>query len=145
MSQAVRLKYTLIIKSDTAENDSDKSFTVPSNEEWEVLLVRSDFTASASAGNRRVTVEIQDGSTNVLARIQSGVVITATNSQVDNFSPGLADQTSQVNGEVNTALPTLILAPGHVLRVYDIGAVDAAADDMTIYATIKRRFVTVGV
>ncbi len=139
MTESVRIKNDVLLSADTTEDDSDKSFTVPAGEEWELLTVRAELIASATVGNRRMVVEVQDGSTNVLMRIQADLLQTASQTIKYNFAPGLADQSTAVNGDLNSAMPRLRLRPGDVLRVYDIGAIDAAADDLVMRATMLRR------
>lgn len=139
MPTNVRINEFNNLQADVAADDSDKSFTVPVGVEWEILTIRAELTATATVGNRRVTVEVQDGSSNVLARIQAGLLQIATQSIGYNFAPGLADQTSAVNGDLNTALPKFVLSPGQALRVYDIAAVDAAADDLVVRVSVLER------
>lgn len=128
----VRIRTDRQLQADVAANDSDKSFTVPGGVDWRIKHVRAELTTTAAAGNRRVVVEIQDASLNVLARIQAGIVQAASTTVAYNFAPGLADQTVTVNGDLNTALADLRLNAGEIIRVYDIAAVDAAADDMDV-------------
>lgn len=125
------------VKIDETADDSDKTLTVPAGEVWEVLAVHASLVSSATAGNRRMAVEAQDDSANVLARIQAAVEQAQGVTRGYNFAPGLADQTAFVNGDLNSALPELVLGPGHVLRIYDIAGVDAAVDDLSIYVTVR--------
>lgn len=122
----------IALTADVTADDSDKSFTVPAGVTWELLNLYATLVSTATAGLRRMVVEVQDGSSNVLARVQAGATQTISLTWQYNFAPGLADQTAVVNLTLNTALPKLVLMPGHVLRVYDITAVDAAADDLTV-------------
>ena len=55
------------------------------------------------------------------------------------ISRDAADQTAFVNDELMTPLPRLILGPTMVLRIADIAAVDAAADDMEVRVLVDRR------
>ena len=137
MTEAVRIKARRIIQADAALNDSDKSFTVPTGVEWDIINVRISLIATATMGDRRLAVEVQDGSANVLMLVQAGIVQAESLTRAYDFAPGLADQTTFVNDTLNTALPKLILGPGEVLRLYDIAAIAAAADDMTVRVMIR--------
>ncbi len=132
MTQNVRLNSDAILQADATVDDSDKSFTVPADAEWDLQHVHIEFTSTATAGNRRMAVEIQDGSANVLALVQADAVQAATLTRSYNFGQGITDQSAFVNTSLNTAFPALRLAPGEVIRVYDIAAIDAAADDMVV-------------
>lgn len=135
MSKNVSLKQRLRVFSDVAINDSDKSFTVPDDEEWEVKVIRAELATSGDPGARRLAVEAQDGGGTVLARVQAGATQAQNTTERYNFAPGLADQTSPVSNDLNTALPALVLGPGHVLRVYDIDAIAATADDLKVWVS----------
>lgn len=124
--------------SDTTDNDSDKAFTVPSNKHWEVQWVWVELVSSGTAGNRQIVVEIQDGSTDVIALVNAGAVQAASVTRNYLFSPYVGDLTSFRNTTYLTnPIPNFILRPGYIVRVYDKTAVDAAADDMVVHMMVR--------
>jgi hypothetical protein len=120
-------------EAEETANDSDKSFTVPANEEWELTGVWVEYTSTAVVGDRQVTVEIQDSSNDVIMQIQAGAVQAASLTRYYQFGKGLANLTAFTgdNGDfLMTPLPHMPLLAGWIVRVYDLQARDAAADDM---------------
>lgn len=126
---------------DVTANDSDKSFTVPAGKVWSLKSVHADITATATVGNRVLTMLSTDGTNTVCfyaktaavtatqvgaLRIGIGETITTTASQV----PTLAGATPNVAFMVPIA-ETILLA-GYTVRVYDATGVDAAADDLNV-------------
>ncbi len=137
MTQNVRINSDSQLQADVTEDDSDKSFTVPAGVEWDLQHVHIGLTSTATVGDRRMAVEIQDGSANVLALVQADAVQAASLVRSYNFGQGITDQSAFVNTSLNTAFPALRLGPGEVIRVYDIAAIDAAADDMIVRLMIN--------
>ena len=114
-------------------NDSDKSFVVPDNEQWKLNQVYSELTTTATVGNRVMTIEVQDDSSNVVFSMAAGAVQAASGTVKYPFSIGSPRETTAVNGYLSVNLPNdLVLLGGYTLRVYDSAAIDAAADDMTV-------------
>jgi len=136
--QNVRMQGRLEVVGDATANDSDKTYTVPAGEEWYVVSVFATLVASATVGNRRMIVQVLDADDNVLASVPAGAVQAASATVSYNFASGLADQTSSVAGVLGTSLPSLVLGAGMKLRVADATAVDAAADDLTVRALVKK-------
>ena len=139
MTQNVRINDRIEITEDVALNDSDKSFTVPTDEEWDVLTVQVELISTADVGNRQIAVEAQGAGSEVLGRWLAGVVQAASVTNRYNFGPGLADQTTLRTLELTTPMPRLRLGPGMVLRVFDLAAIAAAADDMEVRLLVARR------
>ena len=124
---------------DSTANDSDKSFVVPSGETWDLSYLNVILASTATVGNRQVTLEIQDDSSNVITKTTAGAVQAASGTVSYIFGQSLVRETSVVAGVLNcTISDDLILLPGWTLRVYDSAAIDAAADDMTISFLVKQ-------
>lgn len=130
--QSVILKETVLVQEDVLLNDSDKTFTVPAGEEWEILTIQVQLVTTATVGNRQMALLVKLASDNILFRAVAGAVQAASITNRYNFAPGVADQTAFVNGDLQTPIAPLRLAPGHQLQVQDVIAVDAAADDMEV-------------
>lgn len=117
--------------TEVAINDSDKTFTVPADETWEVLLLRYEYTASATAGTRTPTIRYQDDNSDDILLDVAGATITQGNS-----STQLAD----ASGTLDLTIPQrLVLHPGYDIRVFDSAAIDAAADDMVVHLFLRIR------
>jgi len=126
---------------DATTNDSDKSFTVPTGKEWEIVGIHVEIACTATVGNRQLRVLITDGTNNIHATTpssaitanQTGVLELQTNHAViaAGVSYVLASGTAPNVGQ-SGVLNRLRLPAGYVIRAYDFNAVDAAADDMIV-------------
>ena len=130
------LATTKILARDVAANDSDKTFTVPAATQWDVYSVYVKCVSTATAGNRQIAIEIDDG-TNVFAVSFIGTVQAASLTRFYMFARGLGRLTATDGPTAYTmlwcALPQLPWLPaGYRIRVYDVAAIDAAADDMDV-------------
>jgi hypothetical protein len=134
----------LLLLQDLDDNDSDKSFTVPAGKAYELLYGSVELISTATVGNRQLVIEITDG-TEIIYRIHAGTTQAASLTRHYLFGQGNVRETSFVDGTLMTPLPTgLLLKPSYVIRVYDSGAVDAAADDMDVSIMVKNLPLTHG-
>ena len=113
---------------DATLNDSDKSFTVPTGKVHDLKFVYVQFAATATVGSRTVAVVITDG-TNEVLRCTAGSQVTASATARFIFGQTTMDG---YTGTTSEPLPGCLLPAGYVVRVYDVSAIDAAADDMTV-------------
>jgi len=126
---------------DATANDSDKSFTVPTGKIWVVDHIYLQFTCTATVGVRYPAVIVTNG-TNELTRFDDGTGVTATQVGVYLLSPYFSATVTTLpekglgnvspNRIQSRFFPPLTLTEGCVIRIYDKGAVDAAADDMIV-------------
>lgn len=126
---------------DEAADDSDKSFVVPADTERLIYGVRVSLATTATAGNRQIVIEVQDDAGKVVSRVLAGAVQAASLTREYNFGLGAADWSAFVGDYLSNALPVLKLSAGWTLRVFDSGAVDAAADDMSVFVSGDERAV----
>lgn len=143
-AQSISIKEDLLalgvqVQEDLAADDSDKTFTVPSGEQWEILSVQAQLISTTTVGDRQMMVEAQGSGSEILFRSMVGAVQAESLTRRYNFGRDAADQSAFVNDELMTPLPRLILGPAMVLRIVDIAAVDAAADDMEVRVLVDRR------
>jgi hypothetical protein len=132
------------LQSDETLNDSDKTFTVPADTEWQILWIWAEFTTTATVGNRQLVIEIQDTANDVIGQpARAGVTQAASLTYYYQFGPGLADLVAFRDTDWLSAPipPTTILKAGDIVRVYDNNAVDAAADDLILQMQIAARSV----
>ena len=125
---------------DATANDSDKSFTVPSGKVWQPLMILGNIACTATVGNRNLLVTISNGTALVWNSIKGGNIAA---SGYGNIQIGI-DVTISTTGRppisaltaatvtVNDIMPYLMLPAGYIIRVYDLAAVDAAADDLIV-------------
>ena len=121
-------------------NDSDKTITVPAGKVYDVKYIEAALTATATVGNRILTVLIGDG-TNTIYAVRTGSVAASAVGLIA-LQPGTSYSTTNKRTPSNGANSTvavrdclpqpLLLPAGYTIRVYDVAAIDAAADDMEI-------------
>jgi hypothetical protein len=129
--------------SDTGADDSNKEFTVPADQEWQVLWVYVQYTSTATVGNRQLTLRaLSDGGTTWM-QLKAGIVQAASLARYYTFAPSLADLTAfrDTSFLMTPMMPTLFLSAGQRLQVLDSAAIAAAADDMLVYIQVAWRSV----
>jgi len=121
--------------SDTAANDSDKSFTVPDGEVWNPTHLTATLVTSADPGNRQLVLEIKDADGNVVVSYAAGAVQADVLTRTYQFGVAYPNETGFTGGVIqHNIVQDLLLPAGYVLRVYDSAAIAAAADDLTVRA-----------
>ena len=136
--------WTVSLLSNETADDSDKSFTVPANTEYQILWVWVELVTTATVGDRQLVLEIQDAAADVIGRIIPAEVQAASLSREYMFAPALADQLTGWRDATWLMCPipsTQFMSAGQILRVYDNNAVAAAADDMVVQVQIASRTV----
>ena len=118
--------------TDAAANDSDKTITVPAARTWEITNIFVTMVASATVGNRQMTVIVADPAAVVLANVKADSVQTASTTEYYSFTPVAGIAVEAPAGYHYASFPAFMLDAGSTIRVYDSAAVDAAADDMTV-------------
>jgi hypothetical protein len=137
----MRESWRISTLSFTTTNDSDVTFTVPANTEYQVMSVYVSLVTTADVGNRQMVVQALDSSDNVIAGVRAGIVQAASLTRVYMFG-GVADMTAFRDTDyLGVAMAPLCLAAGQKLRVYDKAAIAAAADDMVVRVQIASRSV----
>ena len=128
---------------DATANNSDKSFTVPVGKVWKLLSIHAEITCSAKVGSRNLAVSTTNGAdliniqgrTGGIGAAQVGVLNIfaggAFYTAAASYNPTLAGATPNVAFGASYQ-PDILLPAGYVIRVYDTGAVDVAADDLTV-------------
>jgi hypothetical protein len=127
------------LQSDVTANDSDKTFTVPTGYMWQIISIRVELVTTATVGNRQIVIELTDG-TNVILRALAGIVQAASLTRYYNFYVGAPNLTAFIDtAHLANPLPDgMMLLSGYKVRVYDKAAVDAAADDMSVYMMVNK-------
>ena len=119
--------------SDATANDSDKTFTVPASTIWEPLFVAVTFVTTATVGNRKMRMEIGDGAALWWYKEWAPLQV-ASQTRVYFAALGLPDDAAfDAVGRARILLePRFPLPAGWTVRLYDVNAIDATADDMTV-------------
>lgn len=130
----------LIVRAvDSTANDSDKTFTVPTNEMWKLNSMLITLITTATVGNRQIVIEAKDSSGNMLGRMSAGAVQAASSTRYYSIMQGIYREAAFINNDIQVPMPIdTYLKPGSTLRVYDAAAVDAAADDMSVAYSYKK-------
>jgi len=127
--KAPQLKHVL----DAALNDSDKTFTVPATKIWHLLLVGYTFTATATVGNRSVTIRIRDDADATLFETRQSTNHTASEVRTGTAFTGFGSVPGILSVIEYAPLPSQLFLPaGFDIRVFDSNAIDAAADDLDV-------------
>lgn len=92
------------------------SVTVPAGETWELESVHATLVTSAVAGNRRVTLVIDDGA-NILAEIVAGLDHIASTTIVYSYTADAGYETVATrSGVIQQGIPRMLLAAGYRIR-----------------------------
>jgi len=134
------------LQIDEALNDSDKTFTVDADEYWKIQSIWVELITTGTAGNREIVIEILDDAADVVARIKAGIVQAATATRYYLFAPNVTELTAfrgtALADTLSTIIPNWTLLSGWAIRVYDIVAVAAAADDMVVQMMIEKKTIS---
>ena len=135
--------WTTSIQSDVTANDSNKSFTVPAGEEWQILWVYVSLATTATVGNRQLVLRIMAvDTTTVIGAVRAGLVQTASTTRKYMFAPGLTqDIAFRDTDYASVSLMPIVATAGQQILIYDNAAVAAAADDMEVHMQIASRSV----
>jgi len=136
------LKEAPFLNEDTTTNDSDKTVTIPSDEEWDIWSIQIDYTSTATAGNRQLVVLFTNDADAIIHEVRVGVTQAASLNYFYNIAPGVADLTTiRDTLFLTTPMPLMKMAGGWKIRVYDNAAIAAAADDMEVRILYVKRTV----
>ena len=138
------------IASETALNDSDKTLVLATDfSDIKGIVVdgiRVEYVASATVGNRGLTILVTDGGDTICeVPISTATkLVTASQTQNAEFSASSVHLASTSNTDSAGAdlqaayMPVLYLPRSSSIRVFDSAAVDAAADDMIVHIRGRR-------
>jgi len=129
---------TPVLEAEETLNDSDKTFTVGTDEEWMIISIWIEFATTATVGNRLICIEILDTTDDVISRISAYEIQAASLSKNYLFAPYFVHRAAPAN-DYNTVLPDFVIPSGYDIRVYDINGIDVAADDMNVQMLVKKR------
>ncbi len=127
---------------DATLNDSDKNIiTVPTGKIIEPLWLIAEIYCTATVGNRNLLMTISNGANVIFVSGSSGAITASQNGQLRlHFNTSVGAYTTAtyslvlagINASRSEGVPRMLLPAGYIIRIYDITAVDAAQDDLTI-------------
>lgn len=137
----VRTQWTTLTNDvELTANDVSKDFVVPADEAWHIRHVRVYYVADSATGDRRITLEVIDGSSNVMVAVGITESMTAAETLDVLFANGMTDM-AVTGGFAKVSMPDLILPTGYTLRIRDSLAADAD-DDMSVFLMYETMPVT---
>jgi len=137
----------IVLNVDETLDDSDKVFTAPTNVRWKPLSLWSEYYSTATAGSRELEVVFRDPTDDQIGGVHPTAVGASQTAFIWMTLPGevMASEAAgtTVVHAANEAvgnptlsrfppLPDLILPQGYDVRIYDVAAIDPAADDLII-------------
>jgi len=124
------LSNPIVMQSDTALNDSDKTFTVPAGKLWRLQILQAKFITDATVGNRQMQIVITDG-TNTLWFKNFGAVQAASLTRYYYAAWDLPDDVAfDAGGNIRVEMFNWILPAGYTVRLRDSAGIAAATDDL---------------
>lgn len=127
---------------DATLNDSDKSFTVPADKIWNLIGIQAALKATATVGNRVMTANAANPAGDFIWTSGNTAAIAAAAHGGVTYYPSQTMSTTNIRGvddgtgltvTLNGSLPNpMILTAGCTIRVFDLAAIDPAADDMVV-------------
>jgi hypothetical protein len=128
---------------DTNPNDSDKTFTVPVNKEWQILWVWVEYTCTATYGVRQIEIQLQTSSSNIMGQLPAATPQDQSLTYKYLFGIASQDMTSPRDFDyITTPLPAgTFLSAGQKIRIWDNKVRDPSADDMIIRMQYAQRTV----
>ncbi len=122
-----------VLVNDAALNASSKTFTVPGSTLWEPLFIAVTLVTTATVGNRKMRLEIGDGTN--LWWFKEWTPTQAA-SLTRNYFAGISlpdDAAFDTNGRARMLYEARFTLPAAwTMKFFDVAAIDAAADDMTV-------------
>jgi hypothetical protein len=133
--------WRVLTLSNIVNDNSNKTFTVPAGQEYQVLWIYVTLTTDGTVGNRQLSIQMINALGVVIGLWQTGVVQAASLTRNYLLAPAMPDLLAfrDTSNLITPLPPTLILSSGQTLRVWDNKAISAGGDDMLIYIQIASR------
>lgn len=102
------------------------ALTVPTNRLFEIFAIAFQWTATANAGNRNVTVRIRNRNGDVIFQRQSQRVQVANETIRYVWAPGMPDETDVLAFQLLQPMPLLQIEEAGIVDIRDVASIDAA-------------------
>lgn len=132
--------WDVLTLNDTADNNNDKTITVPATEEWQVLTLYVVYISVATVGDRQLQIDFRTDGGLVFFDVRPNAVQAASQQRHYILGPSLANLTAFYDTvHLQTPFPpTLFLRPSYSIRVYDNNSIDVT-DTMRLYLNYAKR------
>ncbi len=125
--------FSITSQQDATLNDSDKTLTVPADRIWVIRSAFAQLITTATVGNRRLSLRWRDATDSIYGMITAAITHAASSTRHYNWIPGGHAFTTLQGDFLSLTFPVeLVLPAAFDIRIFDINAIDAAADDMTV-------------
>ena len=125
-------KGTIKAISDVTANDVDKTYTVPAGKCAALDCISVILTTTATAANRKILIQITDG-TNIVYDFEFGTQAASLTNYYFIYPGGYYLTTGTIRF---APVPPFKLPAGYTVRVVESMAVDPAADDMSVHVFV---------
>lgn len=136
-------KGTVVTERLNSTADSDVTITIPVGKRRRYTHFQAQITCSADVGNRNLAILFAPGGVGAMWSMKTGNI---TASQVGMVTLGrdipysttprtgvITSQNTTANVAIYDSLPDVILGNGDTIRVWDVAAIAAAADNMYLF------------
>lgn len=106
--------------------NADNAYTYIARQPIAVRWLHVTYTATATVGNRLLTMTVKNAAGEAMYDIRAGAVQAASQIRHYSFQPGVYREAAFVNNEIQVAIPEGILEAGWSLTIEDENNVDAA-------------------
>lgn len=106
--------------------NADNSWSYLTRRPVEIMWAHIVYTATATVGNRLLTLQVSDSAGNDMFSVRTAAFQTASQVQHYSFQPGMFREGSFSNGEIQVAIPVGVLMAGWTLTVFDENNIDVA-------------------
>lgn len=99
----------------------------------EILQIHVLYTSSATAGNRRLLLTVQDDTDTEVADYHAGAQQAASVARHYTYARGIARENNFIDTSLHVAIPFgTVLLPGWDLKLEDTNAVDVSGDSAVV-------------
>jgi len=126
--------------ADTDLNNSAKTFTVPSGQEWEIWGVWAEFT-SVTGSTRQLAIDILDTEDNVIGRCLAGTAQAASLAYKYYFGLNVDQMYGVLANYYQDRLIFMRVSAGETIRVWDANECGVDADDLIVRMKYLFRYV----
>lgn len=118
---------------DVTNNNSNKTYTVPTATLWEIKSIFIKYMSTATVGDRMIRLTIRDPNDNRIYETFICPNFAANLTRYINLAPALTYGDEQsTRGYFTGGLPPFILLPNSTIQISDYNNVDLEADDMHV-------------
>ena len=137
VSKELRLERIYAMLKDSAVNDQDKSFEVPSDSYYIFKHLLVTYECDATVGNRVLLMSVTDNDNVLKVRMPLSGNMAASETWYINGMPNTGWILNNSVYHYLAGLPEIVLHPHDVIRFWDVNTV-GSGDDMTVFLQLRR-------